>query len=211
MRRILEASDAVPGKLGEHSLIAVPKALADSGIDFASFYNDYAVANWWPPAFYDEGWMWLTENALGQLVQLAAPMPRPLVLSSKKRLSPIKTRYLDHLTAGYATFVPGRGTKAGARLVVSVDLERAGTGARASMITVTRSGRLKTVPIRIKGGVGVVTIRGFGKLSYAALVLTNGSTRMGSCGSDTSPPFFACYGVPLDDAMPFVYQARLVG
>ncbi len=211
VRRLLEASDAVPGKLGEHSLIALPKTLADSGIDFASFYNDYAVANWWPPAFYDEGAGWVSENELGQPVQLAAPMPRALVLSSKKRKTPTKAMYLDHLTAGYAAFVPGRGTKARSRLVVGVDLSDAGVGARASVITETRSGRLKAVPIRIKGGVGVVTIRGFGKLSYTALVLTNGSTRTESCGSDTSPPFFACYGVPLDDGMSFLYQARLVG
>ncbi len=56
-----------------------------------------------------------------------------------------------------------------------------------------------------------MTIRGLGKLRYAAFVLTNGSTRTADCSSCVTPPCFACYGVPLDDGMPFRYLARLIG
>jgi hypothetical protein len=43
------------------------------------------------------------------------------------------------------------------------------------------------------------------KVSHVALALTNASTRIADCGSDT---IWTCGGHPLDDDLPFAFRAR---
>lgn len=208
VREMFERGDGVPGEPGHHSLIAVPAAMAAHGIDFADFYNRFALANWWPPAFYEEGASWVSEDGSGR--QLAVPHPRPSTLTPRKQRTTWKTSRLDHLTSGYAAFVPGEGTGPARRLEVTVDLSHGGAGARASLIAESRSGRFRVIPIRLTAArTGTAVVERFGRLRSVALVLSNGSTRIRDCGSDRSFPIYACSGDPIDEDRPFRFQARL--
>jgi hypothetical protein len=42
------------------------------------------------------------------------------------------------------------------------------------------------------------------------VVLSNGSTRIGSCWTDLEPPWTSCFGRPLDDNRAFQLRAQLL-
>lgn len=212
VREVIKGGDGVPGKPGNHSLIALSAALAASGVDLAGFVNAYAVANWWPPAFYEEGASWIGTDSKGRATQLSVPSPKPFIFTGERRASPQRTKKLDHLTSGYATFVPGSWLAARTKLAITVDLSAAGPGARATVVSWSRSNVLKATPISLTGsGIGTATIDGFKRLKHVVLVLSNASTRVRDCGTDLQLPITACLGVPVDDRMPFRYRAELRG
>lgn len=207
MRDTWESSDAAPGRPARHSLLALEDALGDQRIEVSHFYHQYAIANYWPPAFYQEGDQWVVHDIGGNPLQLSAPYERIFTLSKAKPQTRVMASRLDHLTYTHVAFRPGKGLARNAKLVVNVTASR--YGSEASVLTVSQNGTIRVRPIPLRNGRGELTLRGFARVMEAVLVLSNGSTRTDYCGSDQTDPVFACFGLPSDDSSSFRYQARL--
>lgn len=207
VRDVWEASDAAPGRPRNHSLIALEEALGDLRLEVGDVYHEYAIANYWPPAFYEEGGDWVAVDQVGQPFQLSAPYGDVRTLSKRKPQTGSLHVRLNHLTYVHVALRPGKGLRPSAKLVV--DVTAPGYGSRASVLTVSRNGVLRARPLALRDGRGSVTVSGFARMEKAVLVLSNGSTRTERCGSDQWFPAFACLGFPTDDASPFRYRARI--
>ena len=108
------------------------------------------------------------------------------------------------------SFTPGASGPANGKLRVEVDLPQ--HGARATVVVVHADDSVTTR--RLNQGVGGYARWGApfgrGNVKRVEVVLSNGSTRVGSCWLYPGPPSTSCLGRPLDDNRAFRLRASLV-
>jgi len=211
IREIWERADASP--LGPHpagfddySLLAVEKEVAGRGAPFGRVMSDFAVFNYVPEAFYEEG--------ADYLARLGGRRPPLIKDELVTRWRPRKSgrAVLDHLTSAYASFRPGSGVKARrANLLVKVDGPHRIKGTRASILLLRTDGtfRMRAMPLDSEGKGKLWPTFGRGKIERIVLVLTNASTRFREpCYRGLTD--FSCGGaIPLDEDKSFSFVVRL--
>jgi hypothetical protein len=195
IRRVWELADGSPGAPNLYSLAAVDALAREHGSNLRSVYAAFGARNAAPASFYTEGAHYPT-----------SPLNRSIKLSPGKRGSSAGQLTLDHMSNGYAAFVPSRLGSA-AKLTLSVDLPNLLKGPAATVVTIRRSGSAVLSPVSLDlGGNGSVTV----PFSPAAvrrvvLVLTNASGRY-NCDRHTP---LSCEGEPLDDNGRYGFTARV--
>jgi hypothetical protein len=197
VKRIWEFADASPGGPDQYSLQAIDSALRERGTTFRTTFADWAAANTFPAAAYEEG----------------AHYPVPPEKSSPKlnaraaRTSGHAT--LDHLTSRYIELLPGAALKNSARLRLQLDLPARALGSDATVLAVSlRGGIVAAVRATLNGkGDGTVTVPfSRSKVAKIVLVLTNAGADY-DCNRGTT---FACEGAPREDGLAFRYTAKVV-
>lgn len=89
-------------------------------------------------------------------------------------------------------------------LTLTVTMSGPETNPRASAIVLRATGNDPPVPLA--SGVSTpLTIDP--SVTGILLVLSNGSTRFAGCDTDPAPPFFSCFGFPVDDTVSFAVNA----
>jgi hypothetical protein len=95
---------------------------------------------------------------------------------------------------------PGGGTT----LTLTVTMSGPETNPRASAIVLRAGGNDPPVPLTS----GVAAVLPFDStVTGVLLVLSNGSTRFAACDTVQVPPFYSCFGVPVDDNVSFAVNA----
>ena len=118
---------------------------------------------------------------------------------------------INHLAARFLSFTPGVSGPANAKLRVEVRLPQ--VGARATVVVVHADDSVTTRRLN-QGGSGYARWGapfGRGSVKRVEVVLSNGSTRVGSCWTFPGPPSTSCLGRSLDDNRTFRLRASLVG
>jgi hypothetical protein len=195
IRQIWERADAGPGRRNDFSIEAVRHFVESRGNSFPSVYAGFVRANLSPHRGYDEGRAY-----------------HPAKLDDSAHLGPRHSSWRDgrigvpHLTSRAIAFRPLASLRGRSRLRLSVSATR-GSGAAASAQVFLKSGKVTTLPIRLKRGEGsrVVKFAG-GKVRRVVVVLANASTRY-RCEQRTQ---FACQGVPRDESQRFGLTATVV-
>lgn len=196
VRSIWRLSAAAPRGPQLDSMDAIREALRRRGHRFASVYAEFAAATQTPRASLPEG---------------RAYTPAPVV--AVRRLGPARRTTgrtmltLAHLTSQTLRYRP-TSTRPGARLRVTVRLPAALGSPVARLTLRTRSGVVRSLPVRVDAsGHGSLTAPfDARRIAWVALTVANASTRF-ACGHTTA---WTCQGVPLDDAERFVVAARVV-
>lgn len=198
IREAWEFADGSAAGPDRYSLRALALATQGRGLLFRWLYADFGLWNAFPEVVYEEG----------------SDYPAP-PLEAKHRLTARKASVagdvaLDHLTTSYVSVKPGRGVGRRSKLLLSVDGPRYASGPEASVITVSRTGRVKWFVYQLNGkGDGALRVPfGKGRISQVVLVLTNASTRT-RCWVDEAFTY-SCAGAPRDDHRIYAYSATLI-
>lgn len=212
MRQIFEAGDGIPGKPAYWAAYAVDIALQSRGSSFRSAFADFGVAIIAPFLFFEEGADWFVPDKLGNPVPAEAPLPGAATLTGKKKKVGPKAVVSDHQTNVFRVFRPGAGVKPKAKLRVTLDLPDYLTGPEATLVVIGRNGAItKISAFRLDdAGDGTLTVP-FGRVQRVILVLTNASDRFDGCTLETFEVNVTCHGFALDDDVPYLYTAQLVG
>jgi hypothetical protein len=214
IREIFEAGDGIPGARALYAVFAIDEAvLAASGgqADFRSVFADYGVANIAPELFYDEGGNWIVFDNGGNPAQAEVPLPGAVSLTRGHPSVGPRGVLTDHLTNAYRVFRPGIGVKPSAKLRFTLNLPPGPAGPEASLVSISRSGKLTWRAVRLNAQGDAVVQIPFGRTRIIILVLTNASTRFADCERFAGSVWVTCGGTPLDDNRSYVYTARLVG
>lgn len=194
IRRVWEYA-AVPGY---YSLVAVTAALGERGWSFAHAFARFGVWNTGVPGYDDRalypGPVWWQTATLGR----------------RHRDTGTRTVALDHLTNASLLVAPARRLPKRTRLRVRVDAPALDRMSQATVQVRHRDGSVSLVDVPLDGaGDGSVRL-GFDPRLVGAIVvtLTNASTRMSACGSDSADRF-ACAGLSADDTLPFSVRATV--
>lgn len=198
IREAWEWADGSAGGPDRYSLRAQAQAIAGRQLQFRWLYADFGLWNAFPSTTYEEG----------------SRYPAPPFRAKHRvaaRKGPVAGRIvLDHLTTSYVSLEPGRGVGPRSKLLLAVDAPNYATGPEASVITVSRTGKVKWFVFQLNTkGDGLLRVPfGKGKIRQVALVLSNASTRT-RCWVD--PTFtYSCAGAPKDDRRPYRYSATLI-
>jgi len=197
IRRVWErAAAASPTDPDDYSLHALSRVLRAGGRDLAEEFSRFGVAN--RRRAYADGSLYPR-----------TPTHGIFRIGSQRRSTGWISRRLDHLTARYFSFRPGRNVPGSAKLKVKVDVHP--RGGRARLIV-----RYKNGSVRVRGYEHTASVLGSRQVDFGRgvvrrvdLVLTNGSSRT-RCWRDLgSPPFYSCFGVPKDDRRSYSFRAKL--
>jgi hypothetical protein len=166
---------------------------------FAWAFADFAAWNAAPKHFYEEGGRYPSAT-LAKSATVSAGTPKVT-----------QAARLDHLTSRYVALKRGAGVKRSARLKVSVTGPASKTSPEATVVLIKNGGavRFKAVDLNAKGD-GSLSVDFGPTIAKAIVILTNGSTRFTACYTDYPAATYSCAGVPLDDDLPFGFNARLV-
>ncbi|MEX0816505.1 MAG: MXAN_6640 family putative metalloprotease [Gaiellales bacterium] len=168
---------------------ALEAMLAARGQVWADTFHQFAIANYFVGSSYGEGPLYMTVPGVG-------PQPQPLALPSAGTIP------MGHLSSDYYLFTP---PGAGTTLRLTVTLSGPETNPRATAIVLRPTGNDPPVPLTS----GVEATLAFdSSVTGVLLVLTNGSTRFTGCETAPSPPFFSCFGFPVDDNVSFTVSAN---
>ncbi len=199
VREIWERADAAaPGLPDDYSLEAVRKELSSRGLAFADVFADFGVAN--------------RRRDYVDAAEAGYPTPkltRTYTVGRDSRNTGWRTWRINHLATRYLAFRPGRAVGGKARLRVAVKLPA--HGARATLIVVEADGSTskRRLQRNAKGYARASTRFGRAAVRRVELVLSNGSTRMGSCWTFPGPPSYSCLGRARDDRRAFDVRGRL--
>jgi hypothetical protein len=195
IRQIWSLADSGPGLRNDFSIEAVRHFIESRHDTFPAVYAAFALANLAPGRGYDEGSAYRAA-ALDRFVSLG-PVRRSW---SERRIG------VPHLTSTAIAFRPHAGLRGRSRLRITVEATR-GSGAAATARVFLESGKVHTLPFRLRHGDGgrVVSFTG-SRVRRVVVVLANASTRY-DCAERTH---FSCLGVPLDDRQQFGITATLV-
>ena len=130
-------------------------------------------------------------------------------LGPRARTTRWRSWRFNHLTMRFFSFTPGPRVGRFKKLRVEVDLTL--NGARATLISYFKSGKVEVRPMRL-GRLGNDSKRipfGRGVVRKVDLVLSNGSSRFRSCFQDFDAPVFSCMGFAKDDRRVYRYRATL--
>jgi hypothetical protein len=183
----------------DYSLLAVRHELAQRGLAFRDVFAQFGVANRLRDYrdARDAGYP-------------GAPLTKTYTVRPARPVVHWTRWRIDHLATRSFAFRPGKNVRAGASLWVRARLPK--YRARASVIVVKTDGSKATRRLEqnADGYARAHTRFGRGVVKRVELVLSNASTRVASCGSDVhTPPFYSCFGRPLDDRRVFQLRARL--
>jgi hypothetical protein len=195
VRQIWSLADAGPGRRNDFSIWAVRHFIESRHGSFPSVYAAFALANLTPHRGYEEG-----------RAYRAPPLDSTVHLGPRRRSWSDPRIGVPHLTSSAIAFRPRAGLRGKSRLRITVKATR-GSGAAATARVFLRSGKVATLPIRLKRGDGgrVVNFRG-SRVRRVVVVLANASTRY-DCAERTH---YACQGVPRDDRQRFGLTATRV-
>jgi hypothetical protein len=178
-----------------YSTQAINKALKKAGhTSLAEQFANYSAATRATHQTFAEG---AAQNYPSQPLAGAATMPAHKHKSFKTKL--------DHLTSASYQFVPGGGTS---KLKVTVKMASKAKGSRAVYVVYGPSGAIVAIKsIKVNGhGVGHKKIVFDGSVSSVEVTLVNASTHYRDCYRRQTP--YACQGVPVDDNLKAVVQAK---
>ena len=117
---------------------------------------------------------------------------------------------MSHLSNDYWFFKPGAGTTT---LDVDFDFPGSVTSPRATVLSFDTDGALVAQQEIVLDGSGAGSLAGLtfdNTVSKVVVVVTNASTRFTQCNTDfDNPPFFSCFGKPLDDSTSKNYKLDL--
>ena len=188
---------------GKYSTQAIEAMIGAQGIGetYASMLQRFGAANVAPKTFYKDWAVFGTSAA-------ADPGPYPVHVLDSDATASLE---MLHLSNDY--FWVGHGT-GGNNLQVSANFPGSPVpGLGATVLTFDSMGVLQsTQEITLNGsGDGTSPVIPFGTGVKAVVVVTNGSTRFGSCETDGTLPTFSCSGVATDDFVdiggpPFAFQ-----
>jgi hypothetical protein len=196
-RRVWERADAsTPFAPDDYSLAAARNVLLADGRRFANVYASFGVAN----------------RLLDYEDRALYPFPPTY---ETFRLGPARTTTgwrsgrLSHLTTQFFRFRPGPAGSPTAKLRVDVDLT---AYSRATLISRYASAptQVRSISLGAEARGGLRVPFGRGVVIRVDLVLSNGSVRT-SCFDDLKdPPFYSCFGTPLDERRLYNYRAKIV-
>ena len=138
----------------------------------------------------------------------STPSSRTWGLGPNQRGARTQSWKINHLATRYFSFVPGKLASTTGTLRLWITLPT--SSARASLVIV-RTDNSRTVRYLKQTATGQSNPRlGFGRgtIKRVDLVLSNGSTRF-ACWTSFVPPFYSCFGRPLDDGRAFTFRAQL--
>jgi hypothetical protein len=160
---------------------ALEAMLATRGQGWADVFHQFAIANYFFRTSYAEAALYATVPGVG-------PQPQPLPVPFAGSIP------MGHLSTDYYLFTPSPGST---NMSVTVTLPGPETGPRASVVVIRPTGNDPPVPLTS----GSPAIFPFDAASVTGilLVLSNGSTRFVNCDTAQVPPFYSCFGMPLDD------------
>ncbi|EON24618.1 hypothetical protein CF8_1369 [Nocardioides sp. CF8] len=195
VRQVWELAATGPGRRNDFSVKAVRRFVESRGGSFPSVYASFVHANLTPQHGYDEG----------------RAYRRPAVDDSV-RLGPARRSWREeriavpHLTGHAISLRPKSGLRGRVRLRLSVTTTRS-SGAAATARVFLESGKVVTLPIRLRRGHGDRVVKfSDRRVRRVVVVLANASTRY-DCRQRTH---FACQGTPLDEAQRFGLTASLL-
>lgn len=205
LREIWERADTLdpdPNTEGDepaddYSLLAVRKELTERGLVFADVFARFAVAN-----------RLLDYTDASTAGYPATPSSRTWGIGPNQRGARTQAWKINHLATRYFSFVPGKRASTTGKLRLWITLPA--NGARASLVVVRMDNSVSVWHLK-QNAAGQSNPRlGFGRgtIKRVDLVLSNGSTRM-ACWTSFGPPFYSCFGRPLDDARSFTFRAQL--
>jgi hypothetical protein len=205
VREIWERADAhdpspLPGDdpPDAYSLEAVRHELTERGLEVADVFADFATA-----------------NRRGDYVDAETagyPTPRltrTFTVGLSAGATPWRSWRIKHLATRLFAFRPGQQVPADARLRVATRLPK--HGGKATLIVVDQDGSSTTRRLKRNAqGYARGTVRfGHGVVKRVEVVLSNGSTRMAKCFTNSGPPSYSCFGRPLDDRRVFELRGVL--
>jgi hypothetical protein len=205
LREIWERADSrdpdpnTPGDepADDYSLLAVRKELTERGLLFADVFARFGVAN-----------RLLDYADASTAGYPTTPTSRTWGLGPNPRRARTQSWKINHLATRYFRFVPGaRASRSGTlRLWITLPL----TSARASLVIVRTDGSrtVRYLKQSVTGRSNPRVAFGRGAIKRVDLVLSNGSTRL-QCWTSFGPPFYSCFGRPLDDARVFTFRPRV--
>jgi hypothetical protein len=166
---------------GPYGVQALEAMLATRGQGWADIFHQFAIANYFFSISYVEGALYATVPGVGPQAE-ALPVPFSGSIP------------MGHLSNDYYVFTPSPGST---NMSLTVTLPGPETGPRASVVVMRPTGNDPPVPLTS----GSPTVFPFDAASVTSilLVLSNGSTRFAGCDTDQVPPFFSCFGTPVDD------------
>jgi hypothetical protein len=205
LREIWERADSLdpdPNTDGDepaddYSLLAVRKELNERGLVFADVFARFGVAN--------RRLDYVDASTAGYP---SAPTSRTWGLGTNQRGARIQSWKINHLATRYFSFVPGRRSSPTGSLRLWMTLPK--SGARASLVIVKTDNSVSVRYLKqsAQGQSNPRIAFGRGTIKRVDLVLSNGSTRL-ACWTSFGPPFYSCFGRPLDDARTFTFRAQL--
>jgi hypothetical protein len=179
-----------------YSTSALRHVLASRGSTLAEALTVFGIWNRNPGRFYSEG-----------RAYHAAPLLAHRTFTRGSRSMRAHVTRLHHLAQRFVRFTPGSSLRGRWRLRVAVAMPALSRGSHAWLVVHRRSGGIGAYPLRLtRSGDGVRTV-GFDRrtTAFVELSLVNASARF-NCGRRT---YLTCSGVPLDDALPSAYAARV--
>jgi hypothetical protein len=181
----------------QYSVKAVVQAVEARAVDFDTEFADFGMRNVQPAVYYSEGRSYRTPKISGT-VALAA---------GEGYTSSSIPMY--HFSNDYYSFVP---ESAAATLTVTVKTARPLASAQASALVFQKNVAAATTVRAVYDAVAdqlVFPPLAFGsaQITKVVLVLTNPSTTMTSCWTDSTSPWYACRGRPADD-VGYVFTAQ---
>jgi hypothetical protein len=171
---------------GIHGLEAM---LATRGQGWADVFHQFAIANYFFSTSYAEGALYATVAGVGPQAEV------PTTSSS--------TIPMPHLSNDYYLFPTGGG---GPTMTLTVTMSGPETNPRASAVVIRTTGNDAPIPLTSSTPTPIpidVSVTG------VLVVLSNGSTRFTGCDTDLVPPFFSCFGTPVDDTVSFTLSASI--
>jgi len=193
-------ADGSPGGPDNYSIQAVAKTLSTHG----GFRKNFANFGWTNrvsqvPGAYEEG----PANQYPQ-----SPLTASAMTLSHSSPSKSKSLTLNHQTNGYLEFKRGSGLSSTAKVTVSLNLPATSTGAAASVLVYNTDHSVSPFTLGItSAGDGSFKIPFGSSVAKVDVVLTNASTRYGSCFVHQTP--YACSGAPRDDGMAYKVTAHV--
>lgn len=203
-RLVLDLMERLDGSLGARDLYSwqgIQAVLAERRTSAAEQFLGYSVANRRPKLTYAEG---------RSQRYPTGPLRGSATLSPQQRSTGRATVSLDHLTSATYRITPQRLSRPGTRLRIDLDMTPRETGSVAAVALVPRDGQARVQEVRLAadGDGSVVVPFDSRSVRYVEITLANASGRT-RCFQDSSSPY-SCLGVPLDDDLRQVLQARLV-
>lgn len=183
---IWKKADSTPGAPDMYSWQAVNAVLKKKKTTGAAMLGAYAVANRRPAKAYDEGRANKYPTAPAKRIKLAKGKTRGHQAT------------LNHLTTRTVVVQPKGKMGKKAKVRLKFNLSRKATGAYALVTTTAKSGKVRTVRVKLnRQGDGVRVVPFNNKVKKLEVTLVNGSGRF-KCWQRTG---FSCQGTPLDNRL----------
>jgi hypothetical protein len=181
----------------DYSLLAVRKELTERGLVFADVFARFGIAN-----------RRLDYADASTAGYPSAPTSRTWGLGTNQRGARIQSWKVNHLATRYFSFVPGPRSSPTGSLRLWITLPRSDTRASLVIVKTDNSVSVRYLKQSATGQSNPRIAFGRGTIKRVDLVLSNGSTRL-ACWTSFGPPFYSCFGRPLDDARAFTFRAQL--